>query len=95
MVGDDQLDAGDGQAGRFGVAERFVVPLKLGNAGGGKGPQFKAGAESGDAQEIGVTLRNSGSLRKLRQAPHAEAKDQPGFRSGERMFAQVAAFAVV
>jgi hypothetical protein len=23
------------------VAERFVVPLKPGNAGGGKGPQFK------------------------------------------------------
>ena len=95
MVGDDQLDAGDGQAGRFGVAERFVVPMKLGNAGGGKGPQFKAGAESGDAQEIGVTLRNSGSVRKLRKAPHAEAKDRPGFRSGERIFAQVAAFAVV
>lgn len=71
------------------------TPMKLGNASGGKGPQFKAGAESGDAQEIGVTLRNSGSLRKLRKAPHAEAKDQPGFRSGERMFAQVAAFAVV
>ena len=95
VVGDDQLDAGDGQAGRFGVAERFVVPRKLGNAGGGKGPQFKAGAESGDAQEIGVTLRNSGSLRTLRKAPHAEAKDRPGFRSGERRFAQVAAFAVV
>ena len=94
VVGDDQLDAGDGQAGRFGVAERFVVPRKLGNAGGGKGPQFKAGAESGDAQEIGVTLRNSRSLRKLRKAPHAEAKERPGFRSGERMFAQVAAFAV-
>ena len=26
------------------VAERFVVPLKPGNAGGGKGPQFKTDA---------------------------------------------------
>ena len=44
----DQLEAREGQAGRLGVAERFVVPLKLGNAGGGKGPQFKTGARRGD-----------------------------------------------
>jgi hypothetical protein len=36
-VSDDQPDAREGQAGRPGVAERFVVPLKPGNAGGGKG----------------------------------------------------------
>ncbi len=35
---DDQPEAGDGQQGRYGVAERLVVPGKLGNAGGGKGP---------------------------------------------------------
>ena len=34
----DQLEAGDGQSGRNGVAERLVVPRKLGNASGGKGP---------------------------------------------------------
>src|SRR5262249_44118279 len=33
---------------RLGVAERFVVPLKLGNAGGGKGPQFKTDAIRGE-----------------------------------------------
>jgi hypothetical protein len=68
--------------------------MKPGNAGGGKGPQFKAGAESGNAQEIEVTLRNSGNVRELRKAPHAEAKERPGFQSGERMSAQVAALAV-
>ena len=94
MIRDDQPDAGDGQAGRSGVAERSVVLLKLGNAGGGKGPQFKAGAESGDAQEIGVTLRNSGNVQELQKAPHAEAKERPGIQSGERMSAQVAALAV-
>ena len=91
MIRDDQPDAGDGQAGRSGVAERLAVLMKPGNAGGRKGPQFKAGAESGDAQEIGETLRNCGKVRELRQAPHAEAKERSGFRSGERNSAQVAA----
>ena len=38
VVSDNQPDAREGQAGRFGVAERFVVLRKPGNAGGGKGP---------------------------------------------------------
>ena len=48
----DQPDAREGQAGRSGVAERFVVPLKPGNAGGGKGPQFKTDAERAKDMEI-------------------------------------------
>ena len=40
--------AREGQAGRPGVAERPVVPLKPGNAGGGKGPQFKTNARRGE-----------------------------------------------
>ena len=32
-----QPDAREGQAGRLGVVERFVVPGKPGNASGGKG----------------------------------------------------------
>ena len=46
MNRDDQPDAREGQAGRGGVAERLVVPLKPGNAGGGKGPQFKTDAKT-------------------------------------------------
>ena len=84
MVGrGDQPEAGDGQKGRYGVAERPVLLVKPGNAGGGKGPQFKAGAESGKAREIGATLGNSGSVRELRKVPHAEAKEEPGLRSGK------------
>jgi hypothetical protein len=49
----DQPEAGDGQAGRDGVAERFVVLTKLGNSSGGKGPQFRTDVESGKGQEIG------------------------------------------
>src|SRR5436309_809297 len=94
VVRDGQPHARERGFGRPGVTERFVVPLKPGNAGGGKGPEFKAGAESGDAQEIGATLRNSGNVRELRKAPHAEAKERPGFQFGERMSAQVAALAV-
>jgi hypothetical protein len=39
---DLQPDAREGQAGPDGVAEGFVVPMKPGNSGRGKGPQFKA-----------------------------------------------------
>jgi len=58
---DDQPDAREGQAGRTGVAERSVVPLKPGNAGGEKGPQFKTDATSGEGPgdlttlDVGVT----------------------------------------
>jgi hypothetical protein len=48
VVRDDQPEAREGQAGRLGVAERFVIPLKPGNAGGGKGPQFKTDAIRGE-----------------------------------------------
>ena len=42
MEGSDlQPDAREGQAGSWWVAEGLVVPLKPGNAGGGKGPPFK------------------------------------------------------
>ena len=47
VVRDDQPDAREGQAGHLGESERFIVPMKPGNAGGGKGPQFKTDAESG------------------------------------------------
>ncbi len=56
---DDQPETGDGWAGRYGVAERPVLLRRPGNAGGGKGPWFKAGAGSGKAREIGATLLNS------------------------------------
>jgi hypothetical protein len=47
-VSDDQPNARKGQVGRRGVAERFVVPLRPGYSGGGKGPQFKTDATSGE-----------------------------------------------
>ena len=61
VVSDDQPDAREGQAGRFGVAERPVVPMKPGNAGGGRGPQFKINAISGKGQEIGQPINSDKS----------------------------------
>lgn len=48
-----QPAAREGQAGRLGVAERPVVPMSPGNAGGGKGPQFKTNVRRGKGPEIG------------------------------------------
>src|SRR5262245_31852415 len=43
-----QPDAREGQTGRTRVAERPVLPMKPGNAGRGKGPQFKTDARRGE-----------------------------------------------
>jgi hypothetical protein len=40
-------------AGPRGVAEQSVVPRKPGNAGRGKGPQFKVHVRRGESREIG------------------------------------------
>ncbi len=95
VIEGDQLDAREGESGRLGVAERSVLPMKPGNAGGGKGPQVKTGAGSGKAQEIGATRGNSVNVRELRKAPHAEAKEELGVRSGKRMTAQAVALVVM
>src|ERR1700686_4888397 len=60
-VSDDQPNAREGQVGRHGVAERFVLPLRPGNSGGGKGPQFKTDATSGEGFGDSATYQ----LRKL------------------------------
>jgi len=46
----DQLATRERQAGPTGMTERLVVPTKLGNSGGGKGPQLKADARSDDGK---------------------------------------------
>ena len=58
-----QLDSREGQAGSHGVADRPVVPLKPGNAGGGKGPEFKEVARRGNGQGEWASLPTSRSNR--------------------------------
>src|SRR5689334_5638063 len=50
---DDQPDAREGQAGRSGVAERPVVPVKPGNAGEGRGLSSRPTQDVVRDQEIG------------------------------------------
>jgi RNA-directed DNA polymerase len=75
-----QPDAREGQAGPPGESERPIVPWKPGNAGGGKGPQFKVNVRSGDSREIGVSLVPPVKVGKLQETLHAKAKRAPTYR---------------
>ena len=55
--------------------------MKPGNAGGGKGPQFKVNARRGKDKETGVSLRAPESVQKLQTALHAKAKEEPSIAS--------------
>ena len=74
MGSDAQPDAREGQAGRPGVAERFVVPLKPGNAGRGKGPQFKTNAISGEGPGDWATYQ----LRRVSETAEGVARESEG-----------------
>src|SRR6266536_6163399 len=68
---DDQPEAREGQAGRSGVAEGFIVPPKLGNASGGKGPQFKTDAIRGEGPGDWATYQ----LRKCSETAEGVARE--------------------
>jgi hypothetical protein len=80
VVRDDQSDAREGQAGRCGETEGFVVPVKPANAGGGKGPQFKTNARRGEGPGRLGNLSTPKSVQKLQTALHAKAKAEAGYR---------------
>src|SRR5258708_7444399 len=67
VVRDDQPDAREGQAGRCGETEGFVVPLKPGNAGGGKGPQFKTNARRSEGPGDWATYQLRRVFRNCRR----------------------------
>src|ERR1700693_1758468 len=81
VVSDDQPDAREGQAGRHGVAERFVVPLKPGNAGGGKGPQFKTNAISGEGPGDWATYQLRRVFRNCRRRCTRQRRQKRGIAS--------------
>src|SRR6202020_1889042 len=53
--------------GAHGVAERLVVPLKPGNAGGGKGPQFRTDARRGEGPGDWATYQLRTAFRNCRR----------------------------
>ena len=75
-----QPAAREGQAGPSEESERFIVPTKPGNAGGGKGPWFKVNVRRGDSREIGVSLIPPKKVGKLQETLHAKAKRAPTYR---------------
>jgi hypothetical protein len=81
VVSDDQPDAREGQAGRPGVAERSAVPLKPGNAGGGKGPQFKTDAIRGEGPGDWATYQLRRVFRNCRWRCTRKRRQKPAVAS--------------
>ena len=67
VLSDEQPIAREGRVGRPGVAERPVVPLKPGNAGGGKRPQFRTNARRSKDAEIGQPTKLREVFRHCRR----------------------------
>jgi hypothetical protein len=59
----------------YGVTERPVVPVKPGNAGGGKGPQLKGNARSNEDRGIGD---ESSDPRKCSEVADSVAQESEG-----------------
>src|SRR5271165_3715741 len=81
VVRDDQPDAREGEAGRCEVAERLVVPTKPGNAGGGKGPQFKTDARRSEGPGDWVTYQLRTAFRNCRRRCTRKRRQNPATAS--------------
>jgi hypothetical protein len=79
VVRDDQPDAREGEAGRCGVAERLVAPLKPRTPGGGNGPQFKTDARRSEGPGDWATYQLRTAFRNSRRRC-TKAKAEPGYR---------------
>src|SRR4029078_6119767 len=80
-VSDDEPDAREGQAGRPGETERFAVPRKPGNAGGGKGPQFKTNAKRSEGPGDWVTYQLRKVFRNCRRRCTRKRRQKPAIVS--------------
>ena len=74
-------DAREGWAGPHGVAERFVVPLKPDNAGGGKGPQFKTDARRSEGPGDWATYQLRTGFRNCRRRCTRKRRQNPATAS--------------
>src|SRR6202795_1459748 len=88
VIGDDQPDAREGQAGRVGVAERPVIPMKPGNAVEGRSLSSRptqdvvrnleigqpSNSEEGSETADGVTRESEGGSRLSALRPVRQAQ---------------------
>ena len=81
VVRDDQPDAREGQAGRPGESERFIVPMKPGNAGGGTGPQFKTNAIRSEGPGDWATYQLRTVFRNCRRRCTRKRRQKPAIAS--------------
>src|ERR1700735_1171476 len=63
--------------GAHGVAERLVVPRKPGNAGGGKGPQFKTDARRSEGPGDWATYQLRTAFRNCRRRYTRKRRQNP------------------
>lgn len=70
----------EGQAGPRRMAERPVVAMKPGNAGGAKGPQFEGSVRRSEHRRLTMSLKPPNSVGKLQAALHGKAKASPDYR---------------
>ena len=63
------------------VAERFAVPVKPGNAGGGKGPQFKTDATSSEGPGDWATYQLRTAFRNCRRRSTRKRRLNPAIAS--------------
>ena len=71
----------EGQAGPYGVADRPVVPVKPGNSGGGKGPDFGRAWEGARALGLAIAYQlGSSSARHPRNKLGPMVKSHAVFR---------------
>src|SRR6202166_319216 len=80
-VSDDQPYAREGQDRRHAVAERFVLPLRPGNSGGGKGPQFKTDATSSEGFGDWATYQLRKLFRNCRRRCTRKRRQKPAIGS--------------
>ena len=62
-------------------SDRSIRPLRPGNAGGGKGPDFQRALEEGEVRTvIGKRLETPEKIRSLQKKLYVKAKAEPDFR---------------
>src|SRR5208337_2094594 len=76
----DQTPARD-RLGALGVAERLVAPLNPGNAGGGKGPQFKTDARRSEGPGDWATYQLRTAFRNCRRRCTRKRRQNPAIAS--------------